>query len=122
MIKSYAMHKWIYAWGYDRLTEDEQRQFSRVVFELVVEAINACGKAPKDKLRLVPHVMANFMTISDARAESNGLTEGTLHELGRVGAFLTDIGRLGDGGDIERFVFNQVAEFWSRSILPRSRR
>jgi len=47
-------------------------QFSRVVFELVVEAINACGKAPKDKLRLVPHVMANFMTISDARAGSNG--------------------------------------------------
>jgi hypothetical protein len=40
---------------------------------------------------------------------TNGSGEDTLDELGMVGAFLTDIGRLKVRGEIERFVFNKRA-------------
>jgi hypothetical protein len=58
--ESYTMHRLVHAWGHERLPEDQQRELSRASFQLVVEAINVCGNAPEDKLRVVPHVMANF--------------------------------------------------------------
>ncbi|KAI9773490.1 MAG: Kinesin light chain 3, partial [Geoglossum umbratile] len=104
--QSYAMHKLVHAWGYDRLTGDEQRKFSLATFELVIEAIEGCGKAPEGKLRLVPHVMANFSALARASDRSNGITEGTLDELERVGVFITDIGRWSEGRVIQEFVLN----------------
>ena len=62
--QSYAMHKLVHAWGYDRLNEDEQIKFSRATFEFDVEAIKGCRNMPEDKLKLVPHVMANFKTLA----------------------------------------------------------
>jgi len=103
--KSYAMHKLVHAWGYHRLTEDDQIKFCRATSELVVEAVRRCGKAPEEKLRVVPHVMANFATITST-GEASNWCEDTLNRLGSVGAFLTDIGRLDDGGKIEQFVFD----------------
>jgi hypothetical protein len=47
----------VHAWGYDRLAVEEQGKYRQAVFRLVVEAIEGCGRAPEDKLRLVPHVM-----------------------------------------------------------------
>ncbi|KAH0562801.1 hypothetical protein GP486_002573 [Trichoglossum hirsutum] len=104
--QSYAMHKLVHAWGYDRLTGDEQRKFSLATFELVIEAIEGCGKAPEEKLRLVPHVMANFSALAGASDRSNGITEGTLDELERVGMFITNIGRWSEGCVIQEFVLN----------------
>jgi hypothetical protein len=75
---SYAMHKLVHAWGYDRLTENEQVEFSRATFKLVVEAIDGCRNTPEDKLRLIPHVMANFTTLAGARGASYQTAEGTL--------------------------------------------
>lgn len=49
--QSYAMHKLVHVWGYDRLTEDEQLKFSCIIFELIVKAIDGCGNAPEDKFR-----------------------------------------------------------------------
>jgi hypothetical protein len=105
--QSYGMHKLVHAWGHDRLTEDEQYKFCVATFKLVLKAIIGCGNSPKDKLRLVPHIMANFTAISDSSMAPNQMTEDTISELGIVGGFLTNIGRLRDGGEMEQFVLNK---------------
>jgi tetratricopeptide (TPR) repeat protein len=105
--QSYAMHKLVHAWGYDRLTKDKQDQFSRTTFKLVVEAIKGCRNTPEDKLRLVPHVMANFATLAGASGTSDQAAGSILDELLRVGAFITDIGRLAEGCAIEKHVWSE---------------
>ena len=104
--RSYAMHKLVHAWGYDRLADDMQAKISNTTFELIVEAINGCRNTPEDKLRLVPHVIANFTTVAGIRGVLYQTAEGTLNELARVGIFMTDIGRLQEGCVIETYVLN----------------
>jgi nucleoside phosphorylase/tetratricopeptide (TPR) repeat protein len=105
--QSYAMHKLVHAWGYDRLTGNEQHKFSLATFRLIVEAIEGCGKAPEEKLRLVPHIMSNFTMLAGASGGSNRITEGTLDELEWVGVFITDLGRYSEGRVIQEFVLNR---------------
>ena len=104
--RSYAMHKLVHAWGYDRLAKDEQVELGNATFELVVEAIDGCRNTPEDKLRLVPHVMANFTTVFGASGALYQTAKGTLDELARVGIFMTDIGLLQEGCLIETYVLN----------------
>ncbi|EUC44359.1 hypothetical protein COCMIDRAFT_98402 [Bipolaris oryzae ATCC 44560] len=56
--EAYVMHKLVHAWGYGRLATEEQVEYSQAAYGLVMEAIEGCGCAPDNKLRLVPHVMA----------------------------------------------------------------
>jgi tetratricopeptide (TPR) repeat protein len=105
--QSYAIHKLVHAWGYDRLTADDQRKFSLATFRLVVEAIDRCGNTPEDKLRLVPHAMANFSTLASTSGGLGRTTEGTLDELERVGMFIRDLGRWSEGRIIQEFVLNR---------------
>jgi tetratricopeptide (TPR) repeat protein len=105
--RSYTMHKLVHAWGYDRLREAEQHKFSVTTFKLVMEAINCCGNTPEEKLRLVPHVMANFGMLVDSRGAWDQAAEGTLNELQGIGVFVTDIGRLPEGRVIEKFVWDE---------------
>jgi hypothetical protein len=98
----------VHAWGYDRLAKNDQVELSNATFELVVKAINGCINTPEDKLRLVPHVMANFTTVAGISGALYQTAEGihsTLHELTRIGIFMTNIGRL-QGFVIETFVLN----------------
>ena len=84
--RSYAMHKLVHAWGYDRLVEDEQVELSNATFELVVKAIDGCRNTPEDKLRLVPHVMANFTTLAGVSGASYQTADGIPHyECHRLG-------------------------------------
>ena len=112
--KSYAMHKLVHAWGYERLSEDVQATVGRVVLEAIMRAIKRCRNAPEDKLRFVPHVMANFATLCSARTVGNALEEGTLYELEMAGEFLRDIGRLKDGGEIAWFVLFSYSKLTSQ--------
>jgi tetratricopeptide (TPR) repeat protein len=105
---SYAMHKLVHAWGYDRLTRDEQDKFSVATLTLILEAVNGCGNAPADKLRLVPHIMAHFATIAGVKE----VVDSTLSTLVAIGIFVTDIGRLSEGHVIKEFIWAK-----RRSIL-----
>jgi tetratricopeptide (TPR) repeat protein len=105
--QSYTMHKLVHAWGYNRLTEDEQRKFGIATFDLVVAAVNGYGNVLEDRLRLVPYLMANFTGISNSSAAPNQVAEDTLNKLGMIRRFLTDIGQLRNGGEIEQFVLNE---------------
>ncbi|KAF2804628.1 TPR-like protein [Mytilinidion resinicola] len=105
--QSYAMHKLVHAWGYDRLTEDEQHRFSVTTFKLVVKAINGCGNTPEEKLRLVPHVMANFAMLGGTGRAWDQAADGTLNELVLAGVFIANIGRLPEGRVIQEFIWNE---------------
>ncbi|KAJ8108175.1 hypothetical protein OPT61_g8359 [Boeremia exigua] len=91
--QSYVMHKLVHAWSHDRLTAEEQSKYSWAAFELVVEAIECCGRAPDDKLRLVPHVMESFAALFRASDKSNAVTEGLIDEVAGAGEFLNNLGR-----------------------------
>jgi tetratricopeptide (TPR) repeat protein len=105
--QSYAMHKLVHAWGYDRLAERDQCKFSRAAFGLVVEAVKSCGRASEDKLRLVPHVMASFAALNGAIGRSNRVTRILINELESVGVFITDLGRWLEGGVIQQVVLDE---------------
>jgi hypothetical protein len=111
--QSYAMHKLVHAWGYDRLTADDQGRFGLATLELVIEAVNRCGSRPQDKTRLVPHIMASFSAVAGAGSGLSQTTseigEGTLDELESVGRFVINIGRWSEGRVIEGFVLNERA-------------
>ena len=104
--QSYAMHKLVHAWGYDRLTRDEQRKVSRAAFGLVTEMVDAVkgnGTAPEDKLRAVPHVMANFATLGG----KGRFTEDLLDGLENVSLFLQNVGKWSEERLVQEFVLNK---------------
>jgi tetratricopeptide (TPR) repeat protein len=108
--QSYAMHKLVHAWGYDRLGVEEQGKYSRAVFRLVVEAVKAVGavggysRAPKDKLRLVPHVIGSFEALTSVGNKSNKVTKDTVDEMEDVGEFVTDLGRWPEARAVKAYV------------------
>ena len=42
-------------------------EFSVATFQLLRQAVFNCSKEPRDQLRLVPHIMANFGAVLNAR-------------------------------------------------------
>jgi hypothetical protein len=98
------MYKLVHAWGYDRLSRYEQYKFSVATFTLVVEAMKGCANTPEDKLRLVPHIMTNFITIAGTRGLSDQVLDSILNELVGVGVFITNIRRLPEGRVIKEFI------------------
>jgi hypothetical protein len=75
------------------------------MFELIVEAINGCRNTPKNKLRLVPRMMANFTKVA-ATSALHQTAESRLHKLAREGRFMTRIRRLQEAGVIATYVLN----------------
>jgi Tetratricopeptide repeat len=104
--QSYAMHKLVHAWGYDRLAEDEKVGFTEVTFQLVVKAVDNCGGIPRDKLRLVQHIMANFSLLVDVGSSRQSAVS-AVDELERIGRFLSEIGRYSEGRVLKEFVLNE---------------
>jgi hypothetical protein len=90
---SYSMHKLVHAWGHDRLCQKEQHNVSSMILQLLAEAVSECGNEPQDKLRLAPHLMANFATVVNARYGRTGPTGTTLDNLEETGAFISNIGK-----------------------------
>ena len=97
----------MHAWGHDRLAKEEQWKFSQATFGLVVDAVEGCGNAPEERLRLVPHMMANFAALTGASNASNRVTEALLGELEGLGGFITDLGRWVEVGVIKEFVLSE---------------
>lgn len=115
--QSYAMHELVHAWGHDRLSEEEQWKFSQATFGLVVKAVGNCGSTPGEKLRMVPHVMANFAAISSASSGQGRVTETLLYEMKELACFVRDLGHWGDGKAIERFILTWCIQIFGDEHL-----
>jgi tetratricopeptide (TPR) repeat protein len=110
--QSYTMHKLVHTWGYERLAKKAQLGFSGATLQLIRGAINDTQSTPKTKIRLVSHVMANFTRLAGCDWASFSGGKSMLHQMSRVGEFLTDIGRFGEAYIVEKYVLDE-----SRRIL-----
>jgi tetratricopeptide (TPR) repeat protein len=109
-LQSYAIHKVVHAWGYDRLTRDDQRELSWATFGLVVDAVKAVQSSmtgPEDKLRLVPHVTANVATLGGGRGTWTELTKPILNKVEGLGLFLVHHEKWLDGGVVQELVLDE---------------
>jgi tetratricopeptide (TPR) repeat protein len=104
---SYSMHKLVHAWTYDRLDMEDLRGYGFVSLGLLLNALSKTSKEPKQKQRLVQHVMANFATVSKIHY-SDSTKETTLLLLARSGDFLTHVGRWTDSYSIRKFVYSEM--------------
>jgi len=107
--QSYTMHKLVHAWSFDRLTGDEQRKISQVAFKLILEVVRAVkdSKGAKDKLRVVPHVMASFAALGGESGGWEEVTEGLLDNLEEVGLFLQEVGKSSDQRAVQEVVLEK---------------
>jgi tetratricopeptide (TPR) repeat protein len=107
--QSYTMHKLVHAWGFDRLTGEEQRKISRAAFGLIVEVVDAinASAAPEDKLRVVPHVVASFAALGGESGGWKEVTEGLLDNLEEVGLFLEDVGKWSEELAVQKVVLDE---------------
>jgi tetratricopeptide (TPR) repeat protein len=92
----YSMHRLVHAWDHDRLLEErsqDMQRFCLAALQLLFNAIKTCTNTPQGKLRLVPHLGANFNII-----KMLGTTFGSYHievsdQVEYIGGFISDIGR-----------------------------
>ncbi|KAL9071898.1 MAG: hypothetical protein Q9157_005304 [Trypethelium eluteriae] len=104
---SFAMHKLVHAWGFDRLEESKQSSFSITVLKLMAAAITGCSSWPDDKLRLVPHVMANFYTVAQPGYISNRIGEEIVDDIESLALFLAEIGWTREEQMLKEFVLSK---------------
>jgi tetratricopeptide (TPR) repeat protein len=98
----YVMHKLVHAWGSERLEEGERRQISVTALQLLVQALPSL-KGVVEKIRVVPHAMANFGILSVA-FHTQPLNEAIiLDRIPRIGDLLHDLGRWSEQYEIQSF-------------------
>ena len=76
--------------------EEEQYRFGQAALGLVEEAAVNCSRTPKDKLRVVPHVMASFTGLTGAIVGLPSMTEEVVDRLEGMAAFIGDVGQWGE--------------------------
>jgi len=108
--QSYSMHKLVHAWGYERLGPVDQYEYSITGLQLLQGAISMCRKEPQDKLRLVPHMMANFGTVTRASGGRETGIEDIIEQVERIGEFMHDIGRWAEAYEVQKHTVKE----WSR--------
>jgi hypothetical protein len=108
--ESYSMHKLVHAWGHDRLRQEEQHNVSSIVLQLLAEVVSECANEPQDKLRLVPHLMANFATVANARYGRTSPTGSTLNRLEEIGTFISSVGKWSEACSIQGFVAREFGK------------
>ncbi|KAK3174783.1 hypothetical protein OEA41_002029 [Lepraria neglecta] len=93
---SYSMHKLVHAWSYDRLSPEKQRSFSGGALRLLQTIVSGCEPHHMHRIRLVPHVMVNFMAVSQNYAETDSEDRSVLKLLPSFADFLNTVGRWSD--------------------------
>lgn len=86
------MHKLVHAWGHDRLEVEQRQRWSLAALKLLSEAVEEYRGNLAMEARLVPHVMANFTTMSTACGLSYTFTNRERDSVAMVGDFLRRLG------------------------------
>ncbi|RKK81716.1 hypothetical protein BFJ68_g17605 [Fusarium oxysporum] len=107
---SYSIHKLVHAWAYARLSAEEQHNFGLGALRVLAHASVSCRDSPKEKLRLVPHLMMDFDAISSSKGGSLPKRVTMLSLLAEIGDFLMRIGRWKEAWMIRSFLFKEARE------------
>ncbi len=110
------MHRLVHAWGQDRLfDEPEEKKFCLATFFLLAEAAIECSEDPRDKLRLVPHVMSNFAAVKGIALRPGGDMTMILNSLGLIARFVYSVGQWGNTLSIERFLLEERVRIYGNN-------
>jgi tetratricopeptide (TPR) repeat protein len=105
---SYTMHKLVHAWGYDRLNQDQQIVLSLTALQLLRHIVSNPKPDPAYKIRLVPHLMANFTILSSLYNEMDREYAALLTVLDGIGDFLSSTGHWIEEFPIRNFCLNNL--------------
>lgn len=115
--EAYRMHKLVHTWGYDRLDENKQLEWSLAALQLLDEVICEYESELSMQLRLVPHVIANFTTICSAFSSTYRSTHQDRRSMRTIQKMLHRLGRWDDEHAVQAFIY-QVTELALGSEHP----
>jgi tetratricopeptide (TPR) repeat protein len=109
---SYAMHKLVHAWTYERLDRKRQETFCEAALKLLATAVRNWPPDPLYKARLIPHLMANFSTVSNLYRKMNSDNRSVLNLLDGIRNFLDSAGRWTEVCAVETFQLSQMEKLY----------
>lgn len=112
--QSYSMHKLVHAWGQDRQDGAMQLQTNGMALELLADATADGQSSPGYKLRLVPHVMANFAIYVERADLTSKITRDRLDLISRIEGFLYTIGRWSEAFEVQAFHLRKTEETFGK--------
>jgi tetratricopeptide (TPR) repeat protein len=114
---SYTIHKLVHAWGYDRLNQDQQIAFGFAALQLLRQVVSNPKPDPAYKIRLVPHLMANFTVLSSIYNGMDCEDAALLDLLDGIGDFLSSTGHWTEEFAIRNFCLNKLIKLCGEEHL-----
>lgn len=87
------MHKLVHACTYESLGRERHGIFCKAALGLLGAVLRDWPADPGNKAQLIPHLMANFSSVSTVYHITNGDDKPVLDALGKIGMFLNAAGR-----------------------------
>jgi hypothetical protein len=106
-IGSYSMHKLVHAWGHDRLAVQARARYGAAALECLTTNALRRDSDPIMRVRLVPHIMANFSTILGWFDALNDTKESTLESVVLVADYLKEAGLYESERDLRTFEYRK---------------
>jgi tetratricopeptide (TPR) repeat protein len=107
---SYTMHKLVHAWGYERLNQGQQIAFGLAALLLLRQVVSNPKPDPAYKMRLVPHLMANFAILSGIYNRIDYEDAALLGILDDISGFLHSTGHWTEELAIRKFCWNKLTK------------
>ena len=112
--RSYAMHRLVHACTYESLDRESQGTFCTAALGLLAAVLRYWPAEPENKARLIPHLMANFSSVSTVYRIMNDDDKPILDPLGRIGMFLDATGRWTETYAVIAFQFSQMEKLYGK--------
>ena len=106
--RSYAMHRLVHACTYESLDRESQGTFCTAALGLLAAVLEDWPAEPGTKARLIPHLMANFSSVSTVYHVMNDDDKPIHNPLGQIGMFLSAAGRWTETYAVRAFQFSQM--------------
>ena len=106
--RSHAVHKLVHACTYESLDREGQGTFCKAALGLLAAVLRDWPTEPGNKARLIPHLMANFSSVSTVYYIMNSDDKPIVDTLGKIGVFLNAAGRWTETCAVRAFQFSQM--------------
>jgi WD40 repeat protein/tetratricopeptide (TPR) repeat protein len=112
---SFWMHKLVHEWGYDRLDKQHRALFSLAGLQLL-NGWASKPTGPMQKSRLIPHITANFATVSNIYSLDEFTRETPLYLVDNVTNFLEEAGKFTEALTLRRFHARQITTIRGKEL------
>jgi tetratricopeptide (TPR) repeat protein len=110
--RSYAIHKLVHTWAYERLNHQGHVTFCLAALVLLATAVENWPADPQYKTRLISHLMANFGIVSHVYRTMDSDDRPILDLFDIIRGFLDGAGRWTEVCAVETFQLNQTKNLY----------